>query len=99
MNKPNALTKCIIELLHHLTLLGIQLIKFVSSGERLENQENVYATRSDTPNNILPLFSKLESQSSPSIQKEAMARKRSRLFSPQHGTQCKIAFPVVAKDS
>ena len=33
------------------------------------------------------------------MQKKAVERKRHYLSSPQHRTQCKIAFAVVAKDS
>ena len=56
-------------------------------------------TKFDAPDHILPLSSKLKIQSSSSMQKKAVARKRCYLSSPQYGTQCKIAFPVVAKDS
>ena len=67
--------------------------------QRLENQENVSGTKSFTPNHVLPLFPKCRSQSLPSVQKKTMARKRPCLSSPQHGTQYRIAFPVVAKDN
>ena len=55
--------------------------------------------KSDVTNYILPLFSKLKSQSSSSTQKKALARKRPCLSSQQHGTQCKFVFPVVVRDS
>ena len=67
--------------------------------KRLDFDESVNGTKSNAPNHILPLFSKLKNQSSTSMQKKAVARKRPYLSSSQHGTQCKIAFPVVPKDS
>ena len=67
--------------------------------KRLDFDESVNGTKFDAPNHILPLFSNLKLQSSSSMQKKAVAGKRSYLSSPQYGTQCKIAFSVVAKDS
>ena len=67
--------------------------------KRLENHERVNGIKSEVPNRTLPLFSKLKSQPSSSTQKKTVARKKLCLSSPLHGAQCKIIFPVVAKDS
>ena len=67
--------------------------------KRLENHERVNGIKSEVPKCTLPLFSKLKSQPSSSTQKKTVARKKLCLSSPLHGAQCKIIFPVVAKDS
>jgi len=61
VNKPNTPIKCKIQLLYHLILLEVWLIKFFSFGKGYFPNcfdDSLIGTKSDAPNHMLPLFSR-----------------------------------------